>query len=269
MLTAPLTVSAPFATEIGIVCCILATGRTVVRFGVARVFCGMQWELPLFGVAVRIDKSWTATAAAFTIALAWCVILLEPEISVAGAFALGSAVVFALTVSLLLHELAHARASMSAGIDIDHIRIFGGGALCRRRGHVEHARDQFTVAVAGPVASVALGSVTLAVAIALELAGASSTLSVAFGFVAFANVLIAASNLLPMLPFDGGKVIHALFWSASGDRDVAAARTRRSGRDFARIVVSLGLLMVAWAGESLLGMSIAAFGCYLMFLPAP
>jgi Zn-dependent protease len=226
-------------------------------------------NLNVLGVAVEVDRSWYTVALIIALAFAWSIYTLIPEVGPAGALGLGVMVALALSASLLAHELAHARVSINAGIEVEHVRIFAGGALCRRREPIEVPRTQFLVAAAGPLTSVAIGIAALAISFAADLAGLSQAVSASLWFVAFANVLIAVSNMLPVFPFDGSKVLHAMFWRSTGDREVATARLKRSGREFSRIVISLGIIVAAWGGELLLGFGIAAFGFYLTRLPVP
>jgi Zn-dependent protease len=226
-------------------------------------------NLSLLGVPVEVDRSWYTAALIIALGFAVSIYALVPGTGLAGALGLGVMVAVALSISLLVHELAHARVSMNAGIEVEHVRIFAGGALCRRREPIELPRVQFLVAAAGPLTSVALGLVALGASLATEIAGLSQAVSGALWFVAFANVLVAVSNMLPVFPFDGSKVLHAMFWRSTGDRREATARLRRSGREFSRIVISLGIIMLAWGGELLLGAGIAAFGFYLTTLPVP
>jgi Zn-dependent protease len=221
------------------------------------------------GVAVEVQRSWLVTLVALTLAFAWSAQALLGELTAARALVLGAAVALALSGSLLVHELAHAVAARRAGVEVESIRLFAGGAATRRRSAIPEARDQFNVAAAGPVTSVALAVLVLALGVTVEVLNLSSALSAALWFVAFANVLVAISNMLPVFPFDGGKVLHALVWNSTGDRDTATARLRRGGREFSRIIVSLGILTIAWAGDLLIGLVIAGFGVWLMFLPAP
>ena len=226
-------------------------------------------RVSFFGVALEVAHSWFPVQLAMVLALTWSARLVMPELSLPAAALAGVAVTAGLTVSLLLHELAHARVAQRAGADVAHIRLFAGGALTRRLTRLEQPRDQFLVAAAGPIASVAVAVLCLAGATAVELLGGSSALSLGLAFLAFANVLIAISNLLPMFPFDGGKLVHALFWRSTDDRAVATGRLQRSGQEFARIVTSLGIVTMAFAGDLLMGLVIAGFGIYLMFLPPP
>jgi Zn-dependent protease len=223
----------------------------------------------VMGVSVQVDRSWALTLGVSAAAAAWLAHELVAGISGPGALLLGAVVSLALWASLLAHELAHAAVAMRAGIEIVHIRFFATGALCRRADTIDAPRDQFMVAAAGPLASAALGLAALAAALAAAALGLPVPVRAALWFVAFANGMIAASNLLPILPLDGGTLLHAIFWRASRDRRAAAARARRSGREFARIVVTTGVLMVAASGEALLGLAVAAFGVYLLKLPVP
>lgn len=229
----------------------------------------MRASLKLAGVDVVIARSWFVTQPFVAGACAWAAHALEPQLGAGAALVLGTAVAAALSASLLIHELAHAYVSIRAGMGIEQVRLFAAGALCRRRAPIEQPRDQFMVAAAGPLASVALGVLALAGAVVAEILALSGALSIALGFLAFANILIAASNMLPIFPFDGGKVVHAMFWRSLRDRRAASRRLRRSGQEFARVITGLGVVMIAWAGDLVLGLAISAFGVYLMFMPPP
>lgn len=229
----------------------------------------MQLSLNVMGVAVEVDRSWYTAALIIALGFGGSIHALMPEIGPVPALGLGVGVAIALSMSLLAHELAHARVAMNAGIPVEHIRLFAGGALTRRREPIEVPRVQFVVAAAGPLTSVALGIAALIGSLAAEIIGLSPAISGALWFVAFANVIVAVSNMLPVFPFDGSKVLHAMLWRSTGDREVATAKLRRSGHEFSRIVVSLGIIMAAWGGELLLGLGIAIFGMYLTRLPIP
>lgn len=223
----------------------------------------------IFGINVRFERSWGYACAGATLAFALAAEAVAPELSTSGAVLIGAGVALAITASMLVHELAHARVAARAGIDIEHIRLFAAGAACTRARPVEDAREQFLIAAAGPLASVALAVALLALAIAFEAFGLPSAGSAALSFVALANCLIAVSNVLPVFPFDGGKVMHAVFWRSTGCETAATRRLRRSGREFARIVIVLGFLTATYAGQIALGLVIAGFGVYLLRLPLP
>lgn len=223
----------------------------------------------VLGIELQLAWSWLAGFLATAVAYAWFAHAMVPDVALPAAVVYGAAVSIALTLSLLLHEFAHAWVAMEAGIGVDHIRVYAGGALVRRRDHIDEPRDQFKVAAAGPLTSAALGVCLLVVVVVSDTAGGDPALNVALWFVAFANGLIGFSNMLPVFPFDGGKLIYAMFWRRTKDRRVATERLRQSGREFSRIVISLGVLTAALTGEVLIGVVIAAFGWYLLRLPGP
>jgi Zn-dependent protease len=229
----------------------------------------MLLQTRVAGIDVLVDRSWLITLATVTLLTAVSARSISShEVGVTLALFIGLAVAFGLTLSLLLHELAHARVSLKSGVRVAYIRIHAAGALCRRSDPIQQANHPFSVAAAGPIASVAIGVITLTAAFAVEVSGLSDAIAAALWFVAFANVLIAVSNMLPIFPFDGGKVLHAVIWRSIGDRQAATERVRRGGRQFSRVIVGLGIIMLGWAGELLLGLAIAGFGIYLMFLPS-
>jgi len=126
---------------------------------------------------------------------------------------------------LVLHELAHGLAARASGVPVRHMTLFLLGGITDRERTPGSPRVEIACAIAAPLASVALGVLAiLAVAIAdgpmprgfddLDRLGAPGVVVL---FVGLANFVIAAVNLLPAYPLDGGRVVRALFWSATGD----------------------------------------------------
>ena len=222
----------------------------------------------VLGIPLDVDRSWLVTLAGAALFGGWLCAELVPGLSLPAAALLGAGLAGGLWLSLLAHELAHAVMAMRAGSRVLQIRFFAGGALCRREDNLSAPRDQLRVVAAGPAASAALAVLAAGAALVATAAGAPAAAVLALWLLATANGVIAVTNLLPVPPLDGGRLIHALHWRAGHEPAVAAARTARTGREFARVVIWLGVLLAGMSGEVLVGVSVAAFGLYLLRLPA-
>jgi CBS domain-containing protein len=62
------------------------------------------------------------------------------------------------------------------------------------------------------------------------------------------NILIAAFNLIPAAPLDGGRILCAVLWAWRGDRTQAQVWSARAGRVFGLGMIALGLftLFTEW-----------------------
>jgi Zn-dependent protease len=134
-------------------------------------------------------------------------------------------------VSLLLHELGHAIQAQRDGIEIDGITLWVFGGVARLRGQMPSAGAELRVALAGPAVSLALGAFFLLVALALPLPGTVDGVLFWLGQI---NLYLLVFNILPALPLDGGRVLHAVLWARRGDfasaTRTAAASGAASGR---------------------------------------
>lgn len=123
----------------------------------------------------------------------------------------GALFVVGLLGSVLVHELGHALVSRRLGTGVRGITLeFLGG-------YTEMERDpprpgvEAAVSLAGPAASLLVAAVT---AVAAMPGGPARQLLV---HLAVSNALIAVFNVLPGLPLDGGRALHAAIWAGTGD----------------------------------------------------
>src|SRR5207237_1710080 len=125
------------------------------------------------------------------------------------------ATTFALFLSIFGHELSHALLARAEGIESDEIVLHPFGGLTRLRREPDSPRAEFRIAIAGPSASFLIGIAALAGFYVASLANLRA-LAAALSIVGFWNFTIAASNLLPGYPLDGGRVLRAFLWKRYG-----------------------------------------------------
>ena len=126
-------------------------------------------------------------------------------------WAVGLTAALGLFAGVVLHELGHSLTAMRYGYKIDSITlwIFGGGASLSEM--PEDWKQEFMIAIAGPLVSVALGGAFYAGVLVLPGGGpALSAAQFVVGYLAMLNIALAVFNMLPGFPMDGGRVLRAL-----------------------------------------------------------
>ena len=139
--------------------------------------------------------------------------------SLAGAL-FGVAAITILFVLVTLHELGHTFAAQHYGIEVKQIVLSPLGGVAQLREIPERPTQELVIAAAGPAVNVVVAGL-MAVAAALsgwklpDLAaglpvGGDFGLLALFNYVFVANLVLAAFNLLPAFPLDGGRILRAL-----------------------------------------------------------
>jgi Zn-dependent protease len=172
----------------------------------------------------------------------------DPALSAAAALALALAAVLLVFAGILAHEFAHAVVARRAGVEIEEIDLWLLGGVARMRSRPRRPMDELRFALAGPAVTALLAVLFLLLALALEPA-APPALQAFVDYQLRINAAIAAFNLLPALPLDGGRVARALLWRHTGDLRRATVLAAAGGRAVGYGLVALSPLALL-AGAS-------------------
>jgi len=151
---------------------------------------------------------------------------------------LGTAAATGLFVCVLLHEFGHSLVAMQYGYEIDSITLWLFGGVARFAEMPENWKQEFTIAVAGPFVSVALG--VLSYLAFLVVPGSIPTAKFVLAYLAMTNVALAVFNMLPGFPMDGGRVLRALL-ARNRPHARATQIAAEVGKLFAVVLAIVGL----------------------------
>ncbi|HEX9768303.1 MAG TPA: site-2 protease family protein [Kiloniellales bacterium] len=205
-----------------------------------------HWSLfKLFGINVQIDASWLILALLVTWSLAQGVFPhYYPDLRPATYWSMGFVSMIGLVLSIVLHETSHALVARRHGLPISKITLFVFGGVAELTEEPKTARTEFLMAIAGPIASGALALGFFVAARLLVVLDAPTTLQGVTFYLAGINGLLAAFNLLPAFPLDGGRVLRAALWHWRGDLHAATRTASRNGELFGFALILLGVFNV-------------------------
>ena len=115
-------------------------------------------------------------------------------------------------VSLLVHEMGHALVARDEGIGVRGISLWLLGGVAKLESSPQTPAAEFKIAVVGPLASAACGAVFLTAAYLLPDQGVAGLAGHTLAWLGYLNLLLAAFNILPAAPLDGGTVLSAAVW---------------------------------------------------------
>ncbi|MBI2912486.1 MAG: site-2 protease family protein [Chloroflexi bacterium] len=177
----------------------------------------------------------------------------------------GSAVVAALLFfgSVLLHELSHSLVAKRLGLPVKSITLFIFGGVSALGAEPSNARQEFRVAIVGPLTSFLLAGVFGAL---LVVAWAADRLDSPPGaiaeYLAFINLAVGVFNMLPGYPLDGGRVLRASLWARSGNLLSATKIAAGAGTFIAFGLIAAGVLSIL-AGSFIGGAWFIVIGWFL------
>jgi Zn-dependent protease len=197
-----------------------------------------------FGIPLEVNVTWVVIFGLVAASLAFGTFPSDPAFSgwgSAGYILAGIITALAFFASIVLHELSHSVVAQAGGVKIERVTLFMFGGVSQMSEEPKTPGAEFLMAVAGPAASLLLGGAFFIAQVATRAAGAPSWIWGPLGYLAQINLVIAAFNLLPGFPLDGGRVLRSIIWAASHDLLKATRWAARAGQVIGYSMVALGL----------------------------
>lgn len=210
------------------------------------------------GIDVCVNWTVTVVGLLITWSLAEDVLPSFAEGYSAGEYWLAGAICSAaFLLGLLAHEFGHSLVALNEGVKVSSVTLWMLGGVAQLENSPKTPRTAARIAAAGPAVSVFIGLTGLALA---PLFGGLGRVSLVwFGVI---NLALAAFNLLPALPMDGGRLFQAFLWNQTGDEVKATERAAHLGRTIGGVLMALGLLEVLLSG-TIGGLWLMAIGWFL------
>ncbi|NSC20723.1 site-2 protease family protein [Streptomyces albus subsp. chlorinus] len=196
-----------------------------------------------FGVPVYVAPSWFLVAILITWVFGGQLDRVLPEL---GALRYLIALFFAVAfyASVLVHELAHTVAALRFKLPVRRIQLQFFGGVSEIEKESETPGREFVLAFVGPLFSLVLSGVFFG---AMRLVEPGTVPGVLLAGLMVSNLLVAAFNLLPGLPLDGGRMLRAVVWKISGKPMTGTVAAAWVGRALA-VAVLIGLPLATHAG---------------------
>ncbi|MGH9796335.1 MAG: site-2 protease family protein [Candidatus Acidiferrales bacterium] len=214
----------------------------------------------IFGIPIYLHASWFIIFALITFSLVTQFGNAYPQWSERQRWMLGVATSLLFFGSVLFHELAHSVVAQRYKIPVISITLFVFGGVARIGREAPTAKQEFNIAIAGPLASFFLSGTFFLLTLTFpqkEMLGALA------GWLWEINFALAAFNLVPGFPLDGGRILRALVWAATKDYNRASRIAATGGKIVAYAMILVGV-WVGLAGNLVGGLWLALIGWFLL-----
>jgi Zn-dependent protease len=196
-----------------------------------------------FGVPVYVSPSWFLVAALITWVFGGQLERVLPELG-AARYIVSLFFAVAFYASVLVHELAHTVAALRFKLPVRRIQLQFFGGVSEIEKESETPGREFVLAFVGPLLSLILSGLFYLGMLVVEPATVPGVL---LAGLMISNLIVAAFNLLPGLPLDGGRMLRAVVWKISGKPMTGTIAAAWTGRALA-VAVLVGLPLATQTG---------------------
>ena len=221
----------------------------------------------LLGIDIRIHFSWFLIFFIVVLSLADSFGAENVTWSDTKSFVIAVIAAVLFFLSVLGHELAHALVARRFGMDVSSITLFVLGGVANLAKEPPSAISEFLMAAAGPATSIVIGLIGIAVAVftpsLIQSAPALQPIQPVALYIGRINLLLAAFNLLPGFPLDGGRVFRSILWGILKDRVAATRVAARGGQVVAALLVLAGVVLAFRLDATINGLWLAFIAYFL------
>jgi len=189
----------------------------------------------LFGIEFRLHFSW------FIIFFLVTGLLVSPHFFQWYYWVIGLITSLLFFGSVLAHELAHSLVGRANNIPIDSITLFIFGGVAQMTKEAGRPGAEFKMAIAGPACSLVIGGLF---GLLLLIPKIPEPITFMIYWLALMNGILAAFNLIPGFPLDGGRVFRSLLWYFTGNYNRSSRIAMRLGQSIGFLLMLSGILTI-------------------------
>jgi Zn-dependent protease/predicted transcriptional regulator len=192
----------------------------------------------VLGIPIYLHPSWFIIFLLITLSLRMQFTQAHPAWTPGQDWMLGILTSLLFFASVIFHELSHSAVAMHYRIPVESITLFVFGGLSRIKRDATNAKQEFNIAIAGPLSSLFLSGCFWMVA---HYGRGNDKVAAVAGWLAFINLILALFNLVPGFPLDGGRVLRGIAWGITGDLARATRIASTAGKVFAYLMIFDGI----------------------------
>jgi len=212
------------------------------------------------GIEIGISWTWSIVFSLVAVTLALSVFPAQnPGLSDATYWGMALIAALLFFTSILMHELGHALVAKRSGVEIEGITLWLLGGVARLRTTYRTPGAEFRITAAGPLVSLVIASALLVLGGVAPLPSAVDGVVIWLGLI---NALVLLFNLVPALPLDGGRLLHAALWRLRRDQDWATRVAAGIGQGFGFVLLGGGVVLVL-TGDTVGGIWLGFLGWFL------
>ena len=215
----------------------------------------------ILGIPIYLDMSWFIIFALITLMLSQQLTFMHPAWTPVQHWTLGILTSVLFFASIVFHEMSHSVVAMHYKIPVQSITLFVFGGLARIGREAENARQEFNIAIAGPLASFFLAGCFWLIA---HYGGRNEMVHAGSIWLAEINLILGIFNLAPGFPLDGGRILRGIVWGITKDYARATRFATLSGKAIAYAIILFGVWAALVEGHYLNGLWLAFIGWFLL-----
>jgi len=220
----------------------------------------------LFGIEVGLHYSWFLIAFLITMSLVSQFQSVDKSWGPQVIWTVSIVTAILFFAALLAHEMSHALVARAHGLTTRAITLFALGGVAQIEKEPEDPKTEFWVGIVGPFSSAVIGVVCFGIAAAAGWrmgATPDTPIEAMFFWLGSINLMLAAFNLIPGFPLDGGRVLRAILWGWTKNGERSTLLAARTGQAVALLFIAFGIFRF-FNGAGFGGLWIAFIGWFLM-----
>lgn len=203
----------------------------------------------ILGIMIELDYTWFIVFALVALTLSvWYFPGVFPNMPLWLSWVLGLSAAVLFFASVLIHELMHSVVAQRYGMQISSISLFVFGGVSRITGEPPTPGVELKMAAAGPFASLVLAVFFYALVVWSRALGLGQAFTALVAWLAIMNGALTVFNLVPGFPLDGGRLLRAIIWRATGNQLRATRVAAGIGQGFGYLLMGVGVLSVLLGG---------------------